>query len=55
MGPTPPLSKYTLEKTESVIKNGQSRDTGKLGYTRHRKKTNKAKKYIYKKIRNTEN
>jgi hypothetical protein len=30
MGPTPPLSKYTLEKTESVIENGQSKDRGKL-------------------------
>ena len=30
MGPTPPLSKYTLEKTESAIENGQSKDSGKL-------------------------
>jgi hypothetical protein len=27
--------------TEGVIKNGQSRDTGNIGYTRHRTKTNK--------------
>jgi len=26
-----------------VIKNGQSRDTGNIGYTRHRTKTNKTK------------
>jgi hypothetical protein len=31
--------KYTLEITEVAIKNGQARDTGKTGYTRHR--TNK--------------
>jgi hypothetical protein len=29
-------SKYTLEKTEGAIKNGQSRDTGNTGHTRHR-------------------
>ena len=28
-----------LEKTEGEIKNGQSRDIGNIGYTRHR--TNK--------------
>jgi len=33
----------TLEKTEWAIKNGQSRDTGNIGYTRHRTKTNKTK------------
>ena len=33
----------TLEKTERVIKNGQSRDTDNIGYARHRTKTNKAK------------
>ena len=31
--------KYMLEKTEGTIKNGQSRDTGNVGHTRHR--TNK--------------
>ena len=34
-----------LEKTEVTIKNGQSRETGNIGYTRHttkiKKKTNK--------------
>ena len=30
-----------LEKTEREIKNGQSRDTGNIGYTRHMTKTNK--------------
>ena len=34
-------NKYTLEKTEGVIKNEQSRDTGNIGYTRHMTKTNK--------------
>jgi len=28
-----------LEKTEGAIKNGQSRDTGNTGYTKHRMKT----------------
>jgi hypothetical protein len=27
-----------LEKTQGQIKNGQSRDTGRIGYTRHRAK-----------------
>ena len=34
---------YTLEKNEGTIKNGQSRNTGNIGYTRHRTKTNKTK------------
>ena len=29
-------SKQTLEKTEGAIKNGQSRNTGNIGYTRDR-------------------
>jgi hypothetical protein len=29
-------SKSTLEKTERAIKNGQSKNTGNIGYTRHR-------------------
>ena len=32
-----------LEVSEVVIKNGQSRDTGNNGYTRHRTKTNKTR------------
>jgi hypothetical protein len=32
--------KKTLENTEGAIKNGQSRDTGNAGYTRHRTKIN---------------
>jgi hypothetical protein len=31
-----------LENTEGAIKNGQSRETGNIGYTRHR--TNKCKR-----------
>jgi len=27
--------KYMLEKTKGEIKNGQSRDTGNIGYTRY--------------------
>ena len=27
-----------LEKTKGAIKNGQSRDSGNIGYTRHRTK-----------------
>ena len=42
--PSPRLPEYTLEKTEGAIKNGHSpRETGNIGYTRHRAKTNKAK------------
>jgi hypothetical protein len=33
-----------LEKTEGAIKNGQSRDTGSIGHTRHITKVNKKKK-----------
>ena len=32
-----------IEKTQGQIKNGQSRDTGNIGCTRHRTKTNKTK------------
>ena len=38
-----------LEKTEGAIENGQSRDTGNIGYTIHRTKTNTTQKH------NTEN
>jgi hypothetical protein len=31
------------ENTEGAIKNGHSRETGDIGYTRHRTKTNKVK------------
>ncbi len=33
-----------LEKTDAAIKSGQSRETGNIGYTRHKTKTNKIKK-----------
>jgi hypothetical protein len=32
-----------LEKTEGAIENRKSRETGHIGYTRHRTKTNKTK------------
>jgi hypothetical protein len=32
-----------LEKTEGATTNGQSRDTGNIGHTRHNTKTNKTK------------
>jgi len=32
-----------LMKIEGAIKNGQSRETGNIGHTEHRKKTNTAK------------
>jgi hypothetical protein len=35
--------KKTLEKTEGAIKNGQSRETGEIGYTKHKTKTIKQK------------
>jgi len=34
--------KYTLEKPEGAIKNGQSRDTGNIRHTRHMIKRTKA-------------
>jgi len=37
------LLKKTLEKTEGAIKYGQSRETGNIGYTRHKTKANKTK------------
>jgi len=33
------VHKYTLEKTEETIKNGQSRNTVNIGFTRHKTKT----------------
>ena len=39
-------SKYTLEKTEETIKNGQTRDTGSIGHIRHRTKLTKHTKNI---------
>jgi hypothetical protein len=50
------MCKETLEKTEGVIKNGKSRDTGNIGYTRHRTKTNKTNNTTQKrkKMRNTD-
>ena len=38
-----PKCKEMLEKTEGAIKDTKSRDTGNIGYTRHRTKTNKTK------------
>jgi len=35
--------KKTFEKTEGAIKNGQSRETDNIGYTRHNTNTHKAK------------
>ena len=37
------IDKETLESTEDAIENEQYKETGKLGYTRHRTKTNKQK------------
>ena len=34
-----------LEKAEGAIKNGQSRDTGNNGHTRHMSKTNKTENH----------
>jgi hypothetical protein len=36
-------NKYTLEKTKRTTKNGQSRETGNIGHTGHRTKTDKIK------------
>jgi hypothetical protein len=43
------VHKQRLDKTEGQIKNGQSSNTGNIGYTRHRTNTYKTKKH------NTEN
>ena len=45
-----------LEKTEVAIKNGQSRKTGNIEYTRHKTLTNKTKNKTQKtkKMSNTE-
>ena len=44
-----------LEKIEEVIKNGQSRETGNIGYTRRRqKKTQKTQHRKLKKISHTD-
>ena len=50
------LLKNTLEKAEGAIKNGQSRDTGNIVYTRHTTKTNKTttKHRKLKKMSNTD-
>ena len=48
--------KEMLEKTEEAIRNATFRDTGNIGYTRHRTKTNKTKQTTQKtkKMRNTD-
>jgi len=37
--------KYTLENTDGAIKNGQSRETGNVGYTRRRQTKTKTQHY----------
>jgi hypothetical protein len=44
----------TLEKTESAIKYGESRETGNIGYSRHRTKTKKNTTQKIKKMSNTD-
>jgi len=43
-----------LEKTEGQIKNGQSRDTGDIGYTRRRQTKTKSTTQKTKRIGNTD-
>ena len=38
-------TKYTLENTDGVFKNGQSRDTGNIGHTRRREKKHTIRNY----------
>jgi len=38
------------EKTEGAIKNGQSRETGNVGHTRHRTKTYKTQHWTLKRL-----
>jgi len=42
---------YNLEKTEGAIKNVQPRETGNIGFTRHRTKTYKIKTYNTKRLK----
>jgi hypothetical protein len=35
-----------LENSEGAIKNGQSRETYNIGYTRHKTKTNQKTQYV---------
>ena len=45
-----------LEKTKGAIKNGQSRDTGNIGHTRHKTMTKQKQKQTKNTIQhNTEN
>jgi len=37
------ITENNRDNTEWVIQKGQSRETGNIGYTRHKTKTNKAK------------
>ena len=37
--------KFSLEKREGVIKNGQSRNTGNIEHTRHKLKTSETTQY----------
>jgi hypothetical protein len=48
--------KFLFVKNEGAIRNAKSRDTGNIGYTRHRTKSNKTKQTTQKtkKMRNTD-
>ena len=39
------LSLIKVRETDGAMKNVQSRETGNIGYTRHKTKTNKTKKH----------
>ena len=45
---------YTLEKTERATKNGQSRETGNIGYTGRRQTKKKTQLTKLKKMNNTD-
>jgi uncharacterized membrane protein YebE (DUF533 family) len=38
------ITEVNVRKIEGAIKNGQCRETGNIGYTRYKTKTNKTKK-----------
>jgi hypothetical protein len=45
---------YMLENTEEAIKNGQSRETGNIGYTKQRKTQRNWQHRVHKTTKNTE-
>jgi hypothetical protein len=43
----PPIKQINIRENEGAINNRQSRETGNIGYTRHKTKTNETSAKIY--------